>query len=49
MFLIYGVNVLSGTLFYVLASLWFIKRRRSRLAPGIFVTHSLKKWGKPRA
>ncbi|OUO93876.1 amino acid permease [Cloacibacillus sp. An23] len=49
MFLTYGVNMLSGTLFYALASLWFIKRRRSRLDPGIFVTPSLKKWGKPRA
>lgn len=48
MFLTYSTDMLAGVVFYTLASLWFILRRYKFIDQRVFLTDSLKKWGKPK-
>ena len=47
MSLTYGVNILSGVIFYSLASLWFIKRRYKFINHDEFLKRGILKWGMP--
>ena len=43
----YGINLISGAVFYFLASLWFLKRRAKFIAQEQLLEPGLKRWGKP--
>ena len=43
----YGINLISGAVFYLLASIWFLKRRAKFIDKDKFLEAGLKKWGKP--
>ena len=45
MFLTYSLNMLSGVLFYALASVWFVKRRFKFLDQRAFLKAGVEKWG----
>ena len=45
MFLTYSYNMLSGVLFYALASLWFVKRRFKFVDQKGFLKAGVEKWG----
>ena len=45
MFLTYSFNMLSGVLFYALASCWFVKRRFKFLDQKGFLRAGVEKWG----
>ena len=44
----YGINLLSGAVFYFLASVWFLKRRAKFVDQGHFLEAGLKLWGRPK-
>lgn len=44
----YGINLISGAVFYLLASIWFLKRRAKFVDQKRFLSAGLKLWGKPR-
>lgn len=48
MHLTYSVNMISGILFYLLASIWFVKRREQFLDRRMFLIQGLQAWGKPK-
>ena len=43
----YGINLISGAVFYFLASVWFLKRRAKFVDQGHFMEAGLKLWGRP--
>ena len=43
----YGINLISGAIFYLLASIWFLKRRAKFIDEDKFLEAGMKKWGKP--
>ena len=43
----YGINLISGAIFYLLASIWFLKRRAKFIDEEKFLEAGMKKWGKP--
>ena len=43
----YGINLISGAVFYFLASLWFLKRRAKFIDQEQLLEPGLKRWGKP--
>lgn len=43
----YGINLISGAVFYFLASLWFLKRRAKFIDQEHLLEPGLKRWGKP--
>lgn len=47
MSLTYGINMISGIVFYSLASLWFIKRRNKFINRNDFLKSGINKWGMP--
>lgn len=47
MFLTYGINMLSGIVFYALASVWFIRRRYKFIDKDAFLKKGIEKWGMP--
>ncbi len=44
----YGVNLISGAVFYLLASVWFLRRRAKFLDQTRFLEAGMKVWGRPR-
>ena len=44
----YGINLISGAIFYLLASIWFLKRRAKFIDEDRFLEAGMKKWGKPK-
>ena len=44
----YGINLISGAVFYLLASIWFLKHRAKFIDEEHFLEAGLKKWGKPK-
>ncbi|MEM5781226.1 MAG: APC family permease, partial [Lawsonibacter sp.] len=44
----YGVNLISGAVFYLLASVWFLRRRAKFLDQTSFLEAGMKVWGRPR-
>lgn len=44
----YGINLISGAIFYLLASVWFLKRRAKFIDQDRFLEAGLKLWGKPK-
>lgn len=44
----YGINLISGAVFYFLASVWFLKRRAKFVDQGHFLEAGLKLWGHPK-
>ncbi len=44
----YGVNLISGAVFYLLASVWFLRRRAKFLNQIRFLEAGMKAWGRPR-
>lgn len=44
----YGINLISGAVFYLLASLWFLKRRAKFLDREHLLQPGLEQWGKPK-
>ncbi|OUN07345.1 amino acid permease [Flavonifractor sp. An92] len=44
----YGINLISGAVFYLLASIWFLKRRAKFIDQDRFLEAGLKQWGKPK-
>ncbi len=44
----YGINLISGAVFYLLSSIWFLKRRAKFLDRDHLLEPGLKKWGKPK-
>ena len=44
----YGINLISGAVFYLLASLWFLKRRAKFIDEDRFLEAGMNKWGKPK-
>jgi ethanolamine permease len=47
MHLTYAVNMISGALFYFLASIWFLRRRAKFIDQDNFLRAGLEKWGRP--
>lgn len=43
----YGINLISGAIFYLLASIWFLKRRAQFIDEERFLEAGMKKWGRP--
>lgn len=48
MHLTYAVSMISGVLFYLLASVWFLKRRAKHIDQKAFLRPGLEKWGRPK-
>lgn len=44
----YGINLISGTVFYLLASVWFLKRRARFVDEDRFLRAGLERWGPPK-
>ena len=44
----YGINLISGAVFYLLASIWFLKRRAKFIDKDRFLAAGLTKWGRPK-
>lgn len=44
----YGMNLIAGAIFYLLTSLWFLKRRAKFIDKEHFLELGLEKWGKPQ-
>ena len=44
----YGINLIAGAVFYLLASVWFLKRRARFLDREHFLRAGLEQWGKPK-
>lgn len=44
----YGINLISGAVFYLLASVWFLKRRAKFVDEGRFLRAGLERWGLPK-
>ncbi|MEA4934180.1 MAG: APC family permease [Lawsonibacter sp.] len=44
----YGINLISGAVFYFLASLWFLNRRAKFLDQDRFLAAGMKAWGRPK-
>ena len=44
----YGINLISGAVFYFLASVWFLKRRAKFVDEAQFLRAGLKQWGPPQ-
>lgn len=44
----YGINLISGAVFYFLASLWFLNRRAKFLDQDRFLAAGMKTWGRPK-
>jgi len=44
----YSVNMISGAVFYLLASVWFVKRRLKFVDKNKFLSSGLKAWGRPK-
>ena len=42
-----ALNMISGALFYFLASVWFLKRRAKFIDRDNFLREGLEKWGRP--
>jgi len=47
MFLTYRINMISGIIFYSIASLWFVKRRYKFINQEEFLKAGFQKWGVP--
>jgi len=43
----YGINLISGAVFYLLASIWFLKRRAKFIDEAHFLEAGMNKWGRP--
>ena len=43
----YGINLISGAVFYLLASVWFLKRRAKFIDREHFLKAGMDKWGRP--
>ncbi len=48
MHLTYSINMISGAVFYLLASIWFVKRRDQFIDKDNFLRPGMEKWGKPK-
>ena len=48
MYLNYWINMVSGAVFYLLASIWFLKRRAKFIDQDNFLRLGIIKWGKPK-
>lgn len=44
----YGINLISGAVFYLLASVWFLKRRARFVDEDRFLRAGLERWGPPK-
>lgn len=44
----YGINLISGAVFYLLASVWFLKRRARFVDEDRFLCAGLERWGPPK-
>ena len=44
----YGINLISGAVFYLLASVWFLKRRAKFVDESRFLRAGLEPWGPPK-
>lgn len=44
----YGINLISGAVFYLLASVWFLKRRARFADEDRFLRAGLERWGLPK-
>lgn len=44
----YGINLISGAVFYLLASVWFLKRRARFVDEDRFLRAGLARWGLPK-
>ena len=47
MILTYRINMISGIIFYSIASLWFVKRRYKFINQEEFLKAGFQKWGVP--